>query len=65
MSLAIGSNTGPYEIAAPLGASGMREVYRARAANWNERSRCWLNFAHKAGSAWRAKLIKRTRPTQP
>ncbi len=30
MSLAAGSRLGPWEIASPLGAGGMGEVYRAR-----------------------------------
>ena len=30
MALASGSRLGPYEILSPLGAGGMREVYRAR-----------------------------------
>jgi serine/threonine protein kinase len=30
MALTSGTKVGPYEIAAPIGAGGMREVYRAR-----------------------------------
>ena len=30
MTLVTGSELGPYEIVAPLGAAGMGEVYRAR-----------------------------------
>jgi hypothetical protein len=39
MTLAVAAaKLGPCEIVAPLGAGGMREVYRARTASWNERS---------------------------
>jgi hypothetical protein len=41
MTLVTGSKLGPYEIVAPLGAGGMREVYRARDTRLNPITPGW------------------------
>jgi hypothetical protein len=60
--LEIGGRLGPYEILSTLGAGGMREAYGAWPAKL-ERSNVLAELCSGTGSAWRAKLIKRTRPT--
>src|SRR5260370_2963500 len=49
MSLACGARLGPYEIAAPLGAGGMGEVYRARDTRLNREVAIKVLPAHAAG----------------
>jgi hypothetical protein len=45
MSLSAGDKLGPYEILAPIGASGMGEVYRARNPRLNRDMAIRWDFA--------------------